>query len=33
MISFDLNKLKCNIKPSGDEIIKNSNMVENACYW
>ena len=21
------------IKPSGDEIINNNNMVENACYW
>jgi len=21
------------IKPSGDEIIKNSNMIENSCYW
>jgi hypothetical protein len=21
------------IKPSGDEIIKNKNMIENACYW
>ena len=21
------------IRPSGDEIIKNKNMIENACYW
>jgi len=21
------------IKPSGDEIIKNKNKIENGCYW
>jgi hypothetical protein len=21
------------IRPSGDEIIKNKNMIEDACYW
>ena len=21
------------IKPSGDEIINNNNMIENSCYW